>query len=278
MTQQSEKIEISNLTRETIVNTLVEPYYKDMVKTTIHGKNFWRILGISLETSSKIMVAFGSILSFSAGFYQDDTLSFVAGSISCMSLALLQIASFSYKENKKQGEELNILLKKLNLDTVPSMVRSEDQTTVVATARYASPPVQRNNSFPNNNAKPYSQPYQNEMYEKQIYEKQLYEKQLYEQEIHALVEELKKKEVQLHEMQIKQQTENELRDNEYKEFIESTVLTHNEIQKLNQELDEKLSNVNEREERIKEKEKKLNLHHNHIQRSVSLSSVNSFFI
>ena len=34
---QSEKIEISNLTRETIVNTLVEPYYKDMVKTTIHG-------------------------------------------------------------------------------------------------------------------------------------------------------------------------------------------------------------------------------------------------
>ena len=119
---QSEKIEISNLTRETIVNTLVEPYYKDMVKTTIHGKNFWRILGISLETSSKIMVAFGSILSFSAGFYQDDTLSFVAGSISCMSLALLQIASFSYKDNKKQGEELNILLKKLNLSSAWFMI------------------------------------------------------------------------------------------------------------------------------------------------------------
>jgi hypothetical protein len=211
------------------------------------------------------MVAFGSILSFSAGFYQDDTLSFVAGSISCMSLALLQIASFSYKENKKQGEELNILLKKLNLDTVPSMVRSEDQTTVVATARYASPPVQR---YTNNNANPYSQPYQNE----------IYEKQLYEQEIHALVEELKKKDVQLYETQIRQQKENELRDNEYKEFIESTVLTHTELQKLNQELDEKLSNVNEREERIKEKEIELNLQHNHIQRSVSLSSLNSFFI
>ena len=272
---QSEKIEISNLTRETIVNTLVEPYYKDMVKTTIHGKNFWRILGISLETSSKIMVAFGSILSFSAGFYQDDTLSFVAGSISCMSLALLQIASFSYKENKKQGEELNILLKKLNLDTVPSMVRSEDQTTVVATARYASPPVQR---YTNNNANPYSQPYQHQIHEKQLYEQQLYEKQLYEQEIHDLVEELKKKEVQLHEMQIRQQKENEIHDNEYKKFIESTVLTHTELQKLNQELDEKLTNVNEREERIKEKEKELNLHHNDIQRSVSLSSLNSFFI
>ena len=85
---QSEKIEISNLTRETIVNTLVEPYYKDMVKTTIHGKNFWRILGISLETSSKIMVAFGSILSFSAGFYQDDTLSFVAASFRFINVSI----------------------------------------------------------------------------------------------------------------------------------------------------------------------------------------------
>ena len=77
------------------------------------------------------MVAIGGILGFSAGFYHDDTLSFVSGSVSCMSLALLQIASFSYKENKKQGDELNILLKKLNLDTVPLMPRSEDQTTVM---------------------------------------------------------------------------------------------------------------------------------------------------
>lgn len=130
MSQDKEKIEISQGTREFIVDTLVEPYYKDMVKTTIDGKKWWRNLGITLETASKIMVALGGIFSFSAGYYHDDTLSFVSGSISCMSLALLQIASFSYKENKKQGDELNILLKKLNLDTVPSMPRSEDQSTM----------------------------------------------------------------------------------------------------------------------------------------------------
>lgn len=127
MSNQHEKLDISHNTKLFIVDNLVEPYYKDMVKTTINGKKWWRNLGITFETSSKLMVALGGIFSFSAGFYHNDTLSFVSGSISCMSLALLQIASFSYKENKKQGDELNILLKKLNLDTVPSLMRSEDQ-------------------------------------------------------------------------------------------------------------------------------------------------------
>jgi len=141
MSTEKDKLEISPETKLYIIDKLVEPYYKDMVKATIDGKQCWRTLGIGLETSSKIMIALGGIFSFSAGYYHDDTLSFVAGSISCMSLALLQIASFSYKENKKQGDELNILLKKLNLDTVPSMPRSEDQSAMMySSARRQMPP------------------------------------------------------------------------------------------------------------------------------------------
>ena len=249
MTQQSEKIEISDLTRVNIVNTLVEPYYQDMVKTTIDGKKLWRRLGISLETSSKIMVALGSILSFSAGVYSDDTLSFVAGSISCMSLALLQIASFSYKENKKQGEELNILLKKLNLDTIPSMVRSEDQTTVVASSRCALPP-----SLP------------------------IHEQQIHEQQIHEQLEELKRRELQLYKIQRQQEIEydlrkkeDELRKKEYDEFVNHSRSAHVELQKVDQELREKKIKLYEREEMIKEKEemikakeRELNLNNNDI--------------
>ena len=242
MAQPSEKIEISDLTRVNIVNTLVEPYYEDMVKTTIDGKKLWRRLGISLETSSKIMVALGSILSFSAGVYSDDTLSFVAGSISCMSLALLQIASFSYKENKKQGEELNILLKKLNLDTIPSMVRSEDQTTVVASSRCAPPPSL------------------------QIHEQQIHEKQIHEQ-----LEDLKRRELQLYEIQRQQEKEDEKRYKEYTDFVNHTSSVRGEIQKLDQELREKMSKLYEREEiikekeiELKEKEIELNLHNNGI--------------
>ena len=116
-------IEIGYDTKEYIITELVEPYYKQAIKSTINGKRIWRLFGISLETVSKILVAVGGIFSFSAGYYHDDTLSFVSGSISCMSLAMLQLSSFSYKENKKQSQELNTLLKKLNLETVPLLDR-----------------------------------------------------------------------------------------------------------------------------------------------------------
>ena len=121
-------IEIGDNIREYVINHLVEPYYKEAIKGTINGKKIWRIVGISLETISKILVAAGGIVSFSAGYYHDDTLSFVSGSISCMSLAMLQLSSFSYKENKKQSQELNTLLKKLNLDTVPVLDRQTQQS------------------------------------------------------------------------------------------------------------------------------------------------------
>jgi len=122
---EHEKIEIGNDTRKYIIDELVEPYYKTTVENTIQGKTCWRKTGITFETLSKVMVALGSILSFSAGYYHDDTLSFISGSISCLSLASLQFSSFSYKENKKQGDELNILLKKLKLDTVPALARDD---------------------------------------------------------------------------------------------------------------------------------------------------------
>ena len=122
---EHEKIEIDDSTRKYIIDELVEPYYKSTVANTISGKTCWRRTGITFETVSKVMVAFGSIMSFSAGYYHDDTLSFVSGSISCLSLACLQFSSFSYKENKKQGDELNILLKKLKLDTVPALARDD---------------------------------------------------------------------------------------------------------------------------------------------------------
>ena len=124
MATSAENLKISDDTRVYIIDELIEPYYKNVVKNTLSARQCWRKTGIAFETISKIMVAFGSIISFSAGVYEDQTLSFVSGSISCLSLAFLQFSSFSYKENKKQSEELNVLLKKLGLETIPVLERS----------------------------------------------------------------------------------------------------------------------------------------------------------
>jgi len=124
MATSPDNLKISDDTRVYIIDKLIEPYYKNVVKNTLSARQCWRKTGIAFETISKIMVAFGSIISFSAGVYEDQTLSFVSGSISCLSLAFLQFSSFSYKENKKQSEELNVLLKKLGLETIPVLERS----------------------------------------------------------------------------------------------------------------------------------------------------------
>lgn len=265
-----EKIEISDVTRENIVNKLIEPYYMDMIKTTIGGKKLWRTLGISLETSSKLMVALGGIFSFSAGFYHDDTLSFVSGSISCMSLALLQVASFSYKENKKQGEELNILLKKLNLDTIPSMIRSEDQTTVVASSRYLSPP-RPPPSFPltHHPRFSFSYPEPNIQRSNSFTRDPVNQAQVNQEQIIQKLNELNQQELRLNEIRIHQQNEYELQQREYElqqkeynDFLNSTTSVREELLKVQKELDVKQSKLYEREERIKEKEGELNLQNN----------------
>ena len=108
-----------------IVHELIEPFYLDDIKSMIRGKKYWKLSGQMFETFSKVLVAIGGIISFSSGYFNDPILSFLAGSISTLSLATLQFSSFAYLENKKQGQDLNVLLKKLNLDVIPVLERRE---------------------------------------------------------------------------------------------------------------------------------------------------------
>lgn len=110
-----------------IVQNLIEPYYIHDIESKIRGKKCWKKTGQIFETLSKVLVAVGGIISFSSGYYKDETLSFFAGTISTLSLATLQFASFAYSENKKQGQELNVLLKKLDLDIVPIVEHQQQQ-------------------------------------------------------------------------------------------------------------------------------------------------------
>jgi hypothetical protein len=65
------------------------------------------------------MIACSGILSFSSGYYAVPVLGFLAGSSSTLSLACVQFSSYCFKESKDNTEELNKLLTKINLDTVP---------------------------------------------------------------------------------------------------------------------------------------------------------------
>ena len=115
--------------KNTIVTTIIQPNYINEINEFIESRTKWRNRGILYETISKILLGSGSVLSFAAGVYSNQTIIFLAGSISTISLLSFQFSSFSFLESKKATKELNLLLEKLKLDTIPdlSIIEIQDQ-------------------------------------------------------------------------------------------------------------------------------------------------------
>jgi hypothetical protein len=118
----SDKFKVSDSVKIDIVRNIIEPSYIEDIKSNINLKNYWKKSGITFETLSKVFVGVSSIVSFSSGIYDIPLLSFLAGSTSVISLVLLQYASHSFRESKKNVAELNMTLKKLELDTMPDNI------------------------------------------------------------------------------------------------------------------------------------------------------------
>lgn len=119
--------------KEKIMTNYVEKSYEYDVESLIHGRRRWKRTGQAFETMSKIFLAVGGILSFSSYYYKLDTLSFASGSVSVISLGCLQFSSFCYLENKKQSNELNVVLRKLGMETIPELSRELENIQIQRT-------------------------------------------------------------------------------------------------------------------------------------------------
>lgn len=136
---------ISSETKHSIMTTLIEPtYYKD-IKNLIGERDFWRKTGNSFETSSKIFVGATSIVSFAAGIYKYELLSFFSGAISVCSIVFMQFSSYAYNESKERTSKLNKLLEKLKIDTIPDI--SDQSVQKIKTASLTTDEKINDNSF-----------------------------------------------------------------------------------------------------------------------------------
>ena len=123
-------INIGTNTVKRVLSELVEPSYFNDIEGAIKYRNTWRKCGHIFETISKIMIASSSILSFSAGYFKSTTFGFYAGCASTISLACVQFASYCFKESKENADDLNTLLKKINIDIIPELHDNEKQKTI----------------------------------------------------------------------------------------------------------------------------------------------------
>jgi hypothetical protein len=113
--------ESSKLSNSILVDIIEPSYYSD-TKELIQNRKCWRITGSIFTTISKILLGASSIFAFASGTYNNIDWSFIAGSTSVVSLISLQFATHAYKESKENTEDLNTILNKLNISTIPDLV------------------------------------------------------------------------------------------------------------------------------------------------------------
>lgn len=118
-----EKTEINF--KDHITLHLIQPNYVSEIKNSIQGRTWWRSVGMFFESTSKLLLGIGSVLSFASGVYNNQNMSFISGSVTTLSLVCLQYSAFSFRESKEATSELNVLLKKLQLDTIPDTIPNE---------------------------------------------------------------------------------------------------------------------------------------------------------
>jgi hypothetical protein len=124
-----------------IVNTIIKPNYIDEIHDSTENRTMWKKRAMRFETCSKLFIGVGSIMSFASGVYGYQTLSFVSGAISTISLVFLQYANFSYKESKKATSDLNILLDNIGIKKVPELnTATQDEQPMF---KSVSPPQQQ---------------------------------------------------------------------------------------------------------------------------------------
>jgi hypothetical protein len=121
--EPEEKIEpCMNQVQNEIQDEIITPSLKQDISDFLKSRIRWRTMGIIMETTSKIMLGASSILTFTTSIYPCNTyLSFIAGTVSTISLVSLQFANYSFRESKMSTTNLNILLEKLHLERVPEL-------------------------------------------------------------------------------------------------------------------------------------------------------------
>ena len=108
-----------------IQNDIINPNIKDEISTFLYLRQKWRNIGICMETTSKIMVGATSVLAFTTSVYPcSAALSYSAGCIATLSLVCLQFANYSFRESKLSTNNLNIMLSRFNMLTLPELNNS----------------------------------------------------------------------------------------------------------------------------------------------------------
>jgi hypothetical protein len=102
--------------KEEIFNKLVLPYYHDNIEYEIKSKDGWSKVSIAFLSISTFLIGGSSLLSFACGFYPNNVLNFIAGSIGLLSIMFKEFATYANSIDHIKTLTLNELLKNIDIN------------------------------------------------------------------------------------------------------------------------------------------------------------------
>jgi hypothetical protein len=102
--------------KELIFNKLVLPYYNDNIEYEIKSKDGWSKVSIAFLSISTFLIGGSSLLSFACGFYPNNVLNFIAGSVGLLSIMFKEFATYANSIDHIKTLTLNELLKNIDIN------------------------------------------------------------------------------------------------------------------------------------------------------------------
>ena len=93
------------------------------INDIIYWRFCFRKIGNYFESISQIITLSATVVAFSAGYMDEKMLSFIAGCLGSISLALLKASAFSFKESRERNEQLNTLLDTYKFKEMPDIIK-----------------------------------------------------------------------------------------------------------------------------------------------------------
>lgn len=112
------------------VTKLINERYVDDVRVGLRTRNCYKITGDVCETLAQIFICVGSVISFSAGIWNYNYLSYVAGAFGVFSISLHRFSIYAHDESRERTDETNRILVAIGVGKIVDIV-SENNKEII---------------------------------------------------------------------------------------------------------------------------------------------------
>jgi len=96
----------------------LEIYYYDDIVDNMNGRRNYKTVSDVMEVLGHIALLISITVSFSAGYFDYNILSFIAGGLGTLSVGLFGFSTYALKESKERTIIVNTILKSLNMKEI----------------------------------------------------------------------------------------------------------------------------------------------------------------